>query len=420
MPACNKCGHCVSDDAKFCPECGQKQGKTCAQCGVPLPPESKFCSECGNDVASAAIGGDGKTISLEDGNKPNTSLDEALEAINNEDYSTALRLLHPLAKQGDSDAQFLIGLSYSGGLGVEKDLHEAFTWFLKAAEQENAEAQFAVAGCYIRGVGVKEDGDKSFTWALRAAEQGHADAQAIVGFCYNNGRGGVEADEVKAFTWYLKAAKQGHADAQYNLGLFYINGTGGVEEDQVEGLTWLRKADEQGNTDAHNMLVLRSALDSVLDNQKNSLSPDVGGAIENDSSESIDLDEIVRGFASDPDKKFYVAPELPIKKIRNFTAKYSYEIDENSIIAYFDETLFGSGDNGVLIDSVSVNINVTQCKDRCVMIHRINTVEISGLLNKTITLKLSDGENVSFTLTQSNNGALLLCELIQKIIDFVA
>jgi membrane protease subunit (stomatin/prohibitin family) len=49
--ACPKCGHQNSPSAKFCVECGAKQGPaTCANCQAELSPGAKFCNECGQKV----------------------------------------------------------------------------------------------------------------------------------------------------------------------------------------------------------------------------------------------------------------------------------------------------------------------------------------------------------------------------------
>jgi membrane protease subunit (stomatin/prohibitin family) len=48
---CPKCGHKNAPGAKFCMECGEKQGPaTCANCQAELTPGAKFCNECGQKV----------------------------------------------------------------------------------------------------------------------------------------------------------------------------------------------------------------------------------------------------------------------------------------------------------------------------------------------------------------------------------
>src|SRR5689334_6837986 len=48
---CPQCGHQNAPGAKFCVECGAKQGPaTCANCQKELSPGAKFCNECGQKV----------------------------------------------------------------------------------------------------------------------------------------------------------------------------------------------------------------------------------------------------------------------------------------------------------------------------------------------------------------------------------
>jgi len=48
---CAKCGHQNAPGAKFCVECGAKQGPaTCSNCQSELSPGAKFCNECGQKV----------------------------------------------------------------------------------------------------------------------------------------------------------------------------------------------------------------------------------------------------------------------------------------------------------------------------------------------------------------------------------
>ncbi len=51
------------------------------------------------------------------------------------DYATALREFRPLAKQGDANAQFNLGLMYDNGQGVPQDYVRAHMWFNLAASR---------------------------------------------------------------------------------------------------------------------------------------------------------------------------------------------------------------------------------------------------------------------------------------------
>ena len=48
---CSQCGHRNAPNAKFCVECGAKQGPAkCSNCQSDLAPGAKFCNECGQKI----------------------------------------------------------------------------------------------------------------------------------------------------------------------------------------------------------------------------------------------------------------------------------------------------------------------------------------------------------------------------------
>ena len=68
-------------------------------------------------------------------------------AFKNKDYATAYREWKTAADTGVPEAEFDLGLLYSQGLGVRRDLTEATRWYRKAAEQGNAMAQYTLGAC---------------------------------------------------------------------------------------------------------------------------------------------------------------------------------------------------------------------------------------------------------------------------------
>jgi len=99
---------------------------------------------------------------------------KGLDAYHKGDYATALRLLRPLADQGDADAQWSIGHLYAeGGLGVPQDYQQAVLWYRKAAEQgSNAYAQTTLGRMYASGRGVPQDFVRAHMWFNLAAAKG--------------------------------------------------------------------------------------------------------------------------------------------------------------------------------------------------------------------------------------------------------
>lgn len=96
------------------------------------------------------------------------------------DYATAYREWREDAEAGNMHAQFEIAEMLRQGLGTERNLHQAFQWYLRAAQQNMVPAQRNVGVMYGRAIGVKRDDIESYKWLSLAAAQGdHAAAKTI-------------------------------------------------------------------------------------------------------------------------------------------------------------------------------------------------------------------------------------------------
>jgi uncharacterized protein len=134
-------------------------------------------------------------------------LEDAVAAYRRGDYATALGLWHPLAEQGDADAQFHLGVMYESGQGVLRNDVEAIKWYRKAAEQGDAVAQFNLGIMYSKGEGVPQNDGEAAHWYRLAADQGLAGAQFNLGMMHADGKG-VPQDYVQAYMWWNQAASQ--------------------------------------------------------------------------------------------------------------------------------------------------------------------------------------------------------------------
>lgn len=67
-------------------------------------------------------------------------------AFERQDYATALYELQPLAAQGDGRAQYLVGIIYRDGLGVQPDYVTAYAWLHVAAARGQPQAASARDG----------------------------------------------------------------------------------------------------------------------------------------------------------------------------------------------------------------------------------------------------------------------------------
>ena len=82
--------------------------------------------------------------------------EKGLNAYNIGDYATSLAEWVPLAEQGNSNAQYKLGVMYRQGTGVPFDNFEAVTWYLAAAKQGHARAQSNLGFMYRTGRGVTQ------------------------------------------------------------------------------------------------------------------------------------------------------------------------------------------------------------------------------------------------------------------------
>jgi TPR repeat protein len=142
-------------------------------------------------------------------------LDDALHAVEKNQYETAFGIFKKLAEAGDREAQYNLAMLYRAGKGVAKDPEKGAHWFRRAADQGLAEAQFQLGYCYDKGEGVEQSDEYAFVWYKKAAEHGHGKAQINLGVMYANGLG-TKRDLQLAYVWFNLAAAQGSAIAYQN------------------------------------------------------------------------------------------------------------------------------------------------------------------------------------------------------------
>ena len=120
------------------------------------------------------------------------------------------------ADKGDIISQFLLGLHYYEGVGVEQDYVEAVKWFEKAAKEGDSDAQYFLGQCYILGRGVDEkNASEALSWFKKASDQNNDEAQFKIGLIYEYGDG-VPQSDTEALEWYRKSIAQDEEDKESN------------------------------------------------------------------------------------------------------------------------------------------------------------------------------------------------------------
>lgn len=147
----------------------------------------------------------------EQGNE-NSQLNLGVLFANRQDYTEAVRWYRKAAEQGNSIAQCELGAFYV----KQENADMAFMWFRKSAEQGYVKGEFMLGVAYANGMGVQKNESEAVSWYTKAAEQGSALAQYHLGLMYANGLG-VAKDIGTAIQFYSLSAKQGYELAKNNL-----------------------------------------------------------------------------------------------------------------------------------------------------------------------------------------------------------
>lgn len=124
--------------------------------------------------------------------------------------------LMPLAVSGNAEAQYDVGEMLERGRGVNKDLAEAFNWYLKSAEQGNTKGAYRTGLAYLKGKGVPKNNEFALKWLQMAADRGYERAIYYLGVMYEKGEG-VDVNLTRALSNYKKAYTAGYSPAKERI-----------------------------------------------------------------------------------------------------------------------------------------------------------------------------------------------------------
>ena len=201
---------------------------------------------------------------------------EAFKKLVIKGNKVAFKWIKPLAEEGDTEAQFLLGQRYEEKRGGNPSDDEAARWYSNAfkkgdrqirealgklahrgntvaceciktfAEEEYEEAQFILGLMYEKGIGVGRSDDQAAHWYIKAFNNGYWQIREALG------KLALKGNKV-AFGWVETCAKEGSTEAQFILGLMYEKGIGvGRSDDQA--IEWYIKAFEKRHYQASKAL----------------------------------------------------------------------------------------------------------------------------------------------------------------------
>jgi uncharacterized protein len=97
------------------------------------------------------------------------ALADAQAVYDGGDFTTALKLLRPLAEQGNAGARYRLGNMYMFGEGQQADLAKAVQLYQLAADQDLPNAQFTLGFMHLNGIGIGQDNIQALKWFLICA-----------------------------------------------------------------------------------------------------------------------------------------------------------------------------------------------------------------------------------------------------------
>ncbi|WP_449394942.1 hypothetical protein [Devosia riboflavina] len=165
-----------------------------------------------------------------------------------QDAQRAVKLLTPLADEGNPAARVALSDIYAKGAGsVAADPTRAFALIKDAYEQGEAQAVSRLGFMLVRGEGTKKDIPHGLVLLEKAVSASTDPWLAIdVGSLYGDGKA-MPVDGDKAIAMFKKAADLGSAAGLFRLGVSYRDGVGAVEPDPVMARTYLGQAAEMGD-----------------------------------------------------------------------------------------------------------------------------------------------------------------------------
>lgn len=144
--------------------------------------------------------------------------------------------LERLARAGNAEAIYHLGMAYQTGSGVPEDHAKALEAFRKAAEAGDPLGSYKF-GCYYEGQGgdlIRTDLKLALKYKLVAAKAGYALAQQDVGILYAQ-----SGDPATGLDWLERSAAQGWSGGLMTLASVY-NGAPGVTPDAAKTAAYFR------------------------------------------------------------------------------------------------------------------------------------------------------------------------------------
>ncbi|MBR1442683.1 MAG: SEL1-like repeat protein, partial [Firmicutes bacterium] len=160
------------------------------------------------------------------------------------------KIAKKLGSKGDKFAQYLEGICYIDGIGVEKDLSKAKEIHSELAKTGHSFAQYYYAdGLRFSRYG-KKDTDEAIKWSRKASEKNNPRALFQLANMYNNGES-VEKNANEAINLFIKSGELCNMHSYRSLGMNFYHkySDHAIKQDYIEAIRWFNKCISEGYAD---------------------------------------------------------------------------------------------------------------------------------------------------------------------------
>ncbi len=144
-------------------------------------------------------------------------------------YAEDIKAMIIACNEGNETMCSIVGVKYTDGVGVDKNLSKGQFYIDKACELSNGFYCFAFALTDFEPQNktekAKEFYNKAYEKFTKSCDNGNVEGCSYLGEMYRIGAGVIE-DKFKAFEFYTIACKGDYAEGCYYLGNMYFNGEG--------------------------------------------------------------------------------------------------------------------------------------------------------------------------------------------------
>lgn len=95
-------------------------------------------------------------------------------------YNHSLQEKYKNALLGESESQYILGMAYFNGEGIDINYFEAIKWFKLSAMKGNMNAYYQLGVCFENGYGVEKNKERAKFYYQQAAELGHKKAKELI------------------------------------------------------------------------------------------------------------------------------------------------------------------------------------------------------------------------------------------------